>query len=110
MATRWHLIDDGREREPRREPEPPPPVPATAPGVDALLGLQATAGNQAVARRFQRASGALPHREKLEDAFGSDLSSIRADAGSPDATAALARERAHAAAMPDSVLFDRPDP
>ena len=107
MAPRWHLTKDGGEVPRERRPEPPA---RRDPGVEALLAMQAGAGNQAVARRLaERAAAPLPHRAKLEAAFGTDLGDIRVDGG-PEAAGALAREQAHAAALPERILFDRPDP
>src|SRR5829696_1612276 len=101
MATRWHLTRDGGEvRRERRREEPP------APNVHPLLALQAGVGNQAVARMAEQARGQLPHRERLESAFGTDLSDIRVNGG-PQAATTLARNQAHAAALPDRILFDR---
>src|SRR4051812_41039512 len=107
MAPRWHLTQDGGEVRHERRPKPPA---RQDPGVQALLAIQAGAGNQAVARRLaERASAPLPHRARLESAFGTDLGDIRVDGG-PQAAGALARERAHAAATGERILFDRPDP
>jgi len=114
------------DRDPRSEPEiveaPPAPVRSSP---DSLLSLQRAAGNAAtialVARRSAApaeafagatsgALSALPHRERMEDAFGESFAGVRAHVGTAEARSGLRGLGARAAAFGDSVAFAESSP
>ena len=111
------LLLPGRpaERAPAEaEPEPAPAAPIM------LLAWQRTAGNQAVGRMLQPAdafahatsgrASAIPHREKMEAAFGTSFAGVTAHLGGPEAEIGLSQLGAHAATHGERVAFGRSDP
>ena len=101
------------------------PVAPSDSSADSVLSLQRTAGNAAtialVARRsatpgeaFAGATSgtpsALPHRERMEQAFGQSFAGVRAHVGTPEARSGLRGLGARAAAYGDSVAFAEPSP
>jgi hypothetical protein len=80
----------------------------------ALLALQRTAGNGAVGRAFETATSgpasALPHRERMETAFGQSFAGVVAHVGTPQALRGLTGIGARAAAHGRRVAFASSSP
>src|SRR5829696_2497333 len=103
-----HLLlpDRPAERAPA-EAEPAPAAPIM------LLAWQRTAGNQAVGRMLQPAdafahatsgrASAIPHRAKMEAAFGTSFAGVTAHLGGPEAETGLSQLGAHAASHGERV-------
>jgi hypothetical protein len=91
-----------------------------------IEALQRSAGNAAVARALQAqrtdspgvafeeatagSASALPHRERMEAAFGQRFDGVSAHVGTPQAQRGLARVGARAAAHGERVAFADPSP
>ena len=117
-----------RRRDPEAHPSPAPeaggPAPADRSDAGAVLSFQRSAGNAATTRLVGRqaqpgqafataTSGAptgVPHRARMEQAFGSSFAGVRAYAGTSEARVGLARLGARAAAFGNSVAFADADP
>jgi uncharacterized protein DUF4157 len=98
-----------RRDEPEAAPEAAPAPRSTATDAPAVLALQRSAGNQAVAGAFElAASGAateVPRRREMETAFGTSFAGVRAYLGGSNAQAGLGALGANAAARGEEVAF-----
>lgn len=77
------------------------------------MSLQASSGNEAVQQLIAARGGgssSLPHREKLERAFGQDLGDIGVHLGDGRARSALAGVGETAAAVEDTLVFADANP
>jgi hypothetical protein len=96
--------------EPRFDDEQPERAPAR--GVPGKVSL--TSRLPPRAPRLEQVAGAasqeVPHKSRMEQAFGADLGGVHTVLGGPSAERALDARNANAATIGSTIVFARPDP
>ena len=122
-------VDESELRRLADEAAQRPPAPAAPPAVASVEALQRSAGNAVATQLIRSGAGPagpgeafsdatsgtpspLPHRARMESAFGQSFAGISAHVGTSQAQRGLARLGARAAAFGSDVAFaeSNPDP